>query len=162
MKRVWMCCLILTVMCAAMSVSADSSRSRMKKNEIRKRQQQKNSNITWYTNLDAALKEARQKRCKVFLLITGSTWCGPCKNLERRVLTSKEFARFASENLVLLKVDVPARGAMTPDGQKISAQYRSRGVPAIFILDGNGKVLEQKSGYGGASPKDFLKSFKSF
>ena len=162
MKRVCIYGLILCCLCASLVATADSRSSRYRKKEILKKQRDKqNTPVQWNSDLNKALKEARQKNGKVFLLITGSTWCGPCKLLESKVLSSSDFAKYASKNLALLKVDVPARGNLTSEGQKITRQYPFRGVPMVYILDSNGKVLERRSGYGGASPKDYIKSFKS-
>ena len=77
-------------------------------------------------------------------------------------MSSKEFAAYAKKNLVLLKAEL-ARGfkPATPEGEKIVAKYPAGSVPAIYILDGNGTVLEKSGGYGGQSMKAYLQKFKT-
>ena len=54
----------------------------------------------WFVNWDKALAEARKSGKALFLLNTGSDWCGWCKRLKADVLDTPEFAEFAREKLV--------------------------------------------------------------
>ena len=62
----------------------------------------------WTTDFDKALAEAKAAKKHVFVLFTGSDWCGWCVKLRKNVLDNKKFKKFAKENLVLLYDTVPA------------------------------------------------------
>ena len=63
----------------------------------------------WETDYEKALAKAKAENKHVFLDFTGSDWCGPCIELRKRVLSSKEFADYAAKNLVLVEIDYPQR-----------------------------------------------------
>lgn len=104
----------------------------------------------WLTDLDDALQTAKKQRKPVLILITGSDWCPPCKKLYRDVLETKDFKKFARKNLVLLYVDSPRRPSPA-DRQLLSEvqnKYgRARGVPHTILLDSDGNMIQQFSGY---------------
>ena len=114
----------------------------------------------WSTDLNQALQTAKMKRKPVLILITGSDWCPPCKRLYRDVLETKDFKKFAKKNLVLLYVDSPRRPS--PADRKLLSEVqnkygRARGVPHTILLDSNGEVIQQFSGYRA----DYLKMVKN-
>ena len=120
----------------------------------------------WYTSLDAALKEAAKTNRQILLVVSGSDWCPPCMQLERKILSHKDFLKIASENLVLLKADFPRRTPQSAqekaDASAIIKRYPIDGVPTVFLLSSTGKVLDKKVGFPGGSPKKYLESFKGF
>ena len=148
------------------SMAASDKKKKRVQDKIRakgKNEKLAKNNSKWHTDIKRALSEARQNRRQVFLLITGSTWCGPCQMLESKVLASKDFARFAQKNLVLLKVDSPSgkNKKLTPQAMEILKKYHNTGgVPSVYILDANGRKIETQSGYGGQKPQDYIKRFK--
>ena len=122
-----------------------------------------NSTVIWHIDAQKALKAAAAQNKQILVLITGSTWCGPCMNLERNVLKSKEFAAFAGKNLILLKADIPRRGipqGPTPQRTVLDMVKHQGGVPSVYLLNSKGKVLENVSGFGGGNTENYLKRFK--
>lgn len=122
-----------------------------------------NSTVIWHVDAQKALKAAATQNKQILVLITGSTWCGPCMNLERNVLKSKEFADFAGKNLILLKADIPRRGipqGPTPQRTVLDMVKHQGGVPSVYLLNSKGKVLENVSGFGGGNTENYLKRFK--
>jgi protein disulfide-isomerase len=67
----------------------------------------KAAEANWLTDYDQALAQAKQENKKVLIDFTGSTWCPPCIQMHKEVLTQKEFIDYAGKNLVLLLVDLP-------------------------------------------------------
>ena len=51
----------------------------------------------WFVDWDKALDAAKKSRKAMFLLNTGSDWCGWCKKLRAEVLDKPEFAEFARD-----------------------------------------------------------------
>ena len=59
----------------------------------------------WEIHYEAALARAAAEHRKVYVLSTGSDWCGWCIKLRNDVLTTPKFRKFAKKNLVLLYLD---------------------------------------------------------
>jgi thioredoxin-related protein len=139
-------------------------------------------NLPWLTDYDAAVKTAQKEHKKIFLLFTGGQWCGVCILAERNLFQTPEFARYAQEHLVLLKVLFPSETLMTDmrvppaqldqmkltAGQKLFLKYPDNkadaGVPTVVLLDENGvKICEINSNINVATGKvqDFLASVKA-
>ena len=126
----------------------------------------KPSEPQWYTSLDAALKEAARTNRQILLVVSGSDWCPPCMQLERKILSTKDFLQIAAANLILLKADFPRRAPQSAqekaDANAIIKRYPIEGFPTVFLLSSNGEVLDKKVGFSGGSPKKYLESFKGF
>ena len=60
------------------------------------------------TDYKAALEQAKADDRRVFLFFTGSDWCGWCKRLNREILSTSEFNKFADDKLVLVAPPSPA------------------------------------------------------
>ncbi len=118
----------------------------------------------WLTDYAAALEKAKEENRNVFLFFTGSDWCGWCMRLEREILRMPEFADFAAENLVLVKLDFP-RGfrlpaAQTKQNQQLAQQYGVRGYPTVVVLKPDGTVAGDL-GYETGGPKPFIEKLQS-
>ena len=119
----------------------------------------------WSTDARAALAFAKTEDKKVLLFFTGSDWCGWCKRLDREILSTPQFASYATENLVLVKLDFPRT---LPQSDRVKAQnrglaekYRITGYPTIIVLNSEGKQVGEL-GYMEGGPAGFLKQLKSF
>jgi protein disulfide-isomerase len=114
----------------------------------------------WQTDLPKALAQAKTEKKLVLIDFTGSDWCPPCKNLHKTVLTSEEFSKFAKQNLVLVELDFPKSKPQSDElkaaNKELSKKYEIRGFPTVIVLDGDGKELFKKVGYGGTPAKDYV------
>lgn len=121
---------------------------------------------TWLTDLPKAQAAAKQDNKLVLMDFTGSDWCPPCKALHKNVLTSKEFADYAKEKLVLVLVDFPNQKQLPADQKKandaLAKKYKVRAFPTVIVLDSTGKQLGLLEGYSGEGPKDFIAKIKKF
>ena len=118
----------------------------------------------WETDAGAAMAQARARTCSVLILFTGSDWCPWCKKMDAEVYSQPEFARFAHEKLVLLKLDYP-RHTPQPDAIKAqNAEMRGRyGVsafPTALVVDADGKVLARIKGYQPGGPARFIQMLR--
>lgn len=118
----------------------------------------------WMTDLNAALAKAKQEKKIVLMDFTGSDWCPPCKKLRSTVLDSTVFKEYAAENLVLVEVDFPRSKPQSKElkaaNEKLQAKYKIEGFPTIILLDADGKQLSSEVGYGGTSPKEYIKKIE--
>jgi protein disulfide-isomerase len=114
----------------------------------------------WMTDLAKAQEKAKAEKKMVLIDFTGSDWCPPCKKLHETVLVSEEFKAFAKDNLILVEIDFPNSKPQTPElkaaNKKLGEQYKIKGYPTVIVLDGEGKELFKKVGYGGTSAKDYV------
>ena len=117
---------------------------------------------SWETDYGRALAKAKSENKKVLLDFTGSDWCGPCIELRKRVLSRPEFQAYADKNLVLVEIDYPQRKQQSAElkkqNEKLSKEYGidAKGFPTIVLLDSNGKVVREFTGYDGEPIGDLI------
>ena len=127
---------------------------------------QKGPSDAWFVKWDEAVAEAKKTQKPIFVLKTGSDWCGWCIRLRKNVLSKPEFEAFAKKNLVLLYLDSPSKTPLC-DEQKRHNQEISRkislggGVPNASVVTADGKKLGSIGG-GGLGLEDYLKKLKGF
>ena len=61
----------------------------------------------WLTDMDAARKEAAERKKNLMIEFTGSDWCPPCMQLRANVFSKPDFQKEAQKNFVLLELDYP-------------------------------------------------------
>jgi len=114
----------------------------------------------WMTDLAKAQEKAKAENKLVLVDFTGSDWCPPCKALSKNVFSSPEFSEFAKKNLVLVEVDFPRKKEQTEQVKKTNRELAKKheidGYPTVLVFDSNGKQLDKKVGYSGASAKDYV------
>lgn len=114
----------------------------------------------WLTDLTKAQEKAKAEKKLVLLDFTGSDWCPPCKNLHKTVLVSPEFTQFAKDNLVLVEIDFPNNKPQSAElkaaNKELAKKFGITGYPTIVVLDGSGKEVFKKVGYGGTPAKDYV------
>lgn len=77
-----------------------------------------------------------------------TTWCGPCKKLDKETYSDATVLKFI-ENMIPVKLD-SEKGA----GIDISKRYRVAAWPTIMLVDPNGKEIDRIVGYVNA--EDFI------
>lgn len=116
----------------------------------------------WQTDYARALERAKSENKRVLLDFTGSDWCGPCIQLKKSVFSRPEFSAYAEKNLVLVEVDYPQRKKQSAElkkqNDKLARQYgiEEKGYPTIVLLDPNGKILREFTGYDGEDPAGMI------
>ena len=117
----------------------------------------------WLDDFEQAKKEASAFKQPIFTFFTGSDWCGWCIKLRKEALDTKEFEKFAADNLILFEADFP-RGKTLSDKVKkqnraLAAMYEVRGYPTVFLLDAEGKQLG-RTGYKDGGAEAYVKHLK--
>lgn len=116
----------------------------------------------WETDYGKAVARAKAENKSVLLDFNGSDWCGPCIEMRKRVFSSREFTAYAAKNLILVDIDFPQRKKQADElkkqNEKLGKQYGidEKGFPTIVLLDPNGKVLREFTGYEGEGSSDMI------
>lgn len=118
----------------------------------------------WMTDLEKAKALAKKENKLVFIDFTGSDWCPPCIKLKKDVLGTAEFAKYAKEKFVLVELDYPSKIEQSVElkaaNRELQQQFKIKGFPTVVILDGEGKELLRKVGFGGETTPAYLKQFE--
>lgn len=117
----------------------------------------------WYDDYNAASMAARQTGRPIFVLFTGSDWCGWCKKLRKDVLDRHDFKELADRELILMFVDSPhgfdlPRHVRRANEMLAHTLDAGNGVPHAVLVAPNGKKLGEISGY--RKEKDYLKELR--
>ncbi len=114
----------------------------------------------WGDNYKDALATAAKENKKVLLDFTGSDWCGWCIRLKKETFDQPQFKEFADKNLILVEVDFPQGKSLAPEVKKqndsLQEKYHIEGFPTLVLLDPQGKIIKQNSGYLPGGPKGFI------
>ncbi|MCB0445306.1 MAG: thioredoxin fold domain-containing protein, partial [Gelidibacter sp.] len=92
----------------------------------------------WLNSLEDAQKLALATD-KLILVDFWATWCGPCRQIAP-ILEELADDQQIMDAYVTAKVDIDHY----PD---LAKKYNVNGIPYLFIMDGNGKVLDQQMSY---------------
>lgn len=92
----------------------------------------------WRTSLDEALKVAKVEKKPVFIDFYAD-WCPPCRRFTAKTLPDPRVQK-AIKRFVLAKIDVD-------QNQPIAQSYGVRGIPALIVVDVDGKALARTTGF---------------
>lgn len=95
--------------------------------------------------LDAAKKEN-----KTVLIIGSTSWCGPCKNLAEKILTTPEAGDYMNPRLIVMKTVLDKS-----DPDSLAKRFNITAYPTLVFLNPEGIEINRKLG-GGARTKDFI------
>lgn len=84
---------------------------------------------------------AAQKANKLVFIDCYTSWCGPCKMMDKYVFTNDTVAAYFNKNFVNYKMDME-KG----EGIGVRREYRVSSYPTYLFLDGTGKVVHQSKG----------------
>jgi thioredoxin-related protein len=115
---------------------------------------------TWVASVPEAADKARKEEKLLLLDFTGSDWCSWCKKLDAEIFSKPEFIRYASNNLVLVKIDFPEHKFQSDDLRRANALLRFRygvtGFPTLIIVKPDGAVLWEHRGYAPGGPRAII------
>ncbi len=97
-----------------------------------------------------SIKNKAKAENKLIFVDVYTTWCGPCKKMDKQVFSSEKVGNFYNANYVAFKID-----AEKGEGLAFAKQYEIASYPSLLILDGNGKQINKNKGF--LNIEDFLK-----
>ncbi|KGO94122.1 thioredoxin family protein [Flavobacterium subsaxonicum] len=123
--------------------------------------------LEWHTDIAKAVSLSETSKKPILMFFTGSDWCGWCMKLQKEVLQTPEFAKWAKENVILVELDFPRRAAQTPEIKNQNAQlnafFKVKGYPTVWFAKGSknadGKIAFDamgSTGYVAGGPSAWL------
>jgi thioredoxin-related protein len=114
--------------------------------------------VTWLSDLEEGLKQAREEKKAVLVDFTGSDWCGWCIRLKKEVFDQKAFAA-VTKDFVLVELDYPQKKKQDPAVQAknkaIAEKFAIEGFPTVLLLTAQGEPFAQ-TGYEEGGPEKYL------
>jgi thioredoxin-related protein len=95
-----------------------------------------------------AMAKARADNKLVFI-DAYTTWCGPCKMMDKQTFNDEDVAAFFNEKFVNLKLDMEQG-----DGLTIQQRYKIVAFPTLLFLNADGEVIHKALGF--QDPEQFL------
>lgn len=83
-----------------------------------------------------------KKENKIVFIDAYTSWCGPCKMMEKNIFTKKSVGDYYNSNFVNARFDME-KG----EGREIAAKYAVRSYPTYLFLNGDGELVSQNYGY---------------
>ncbi len=112
------------------------------------------ANDRWLTSYDEALAAAEETGRPILTIFTGSDWCPHCRTLEKNVLETETFTRWAEGRVVLLMIDLPQQGISQEERMsrsRVCIKYGVRTFPSALLIGPDGARIAGQSGYTGQS-----------
>ena len=113
----------------------------------------------WGKSLKSAQKQAEETGLPIVLLFTGTSWCGYCIKLEKEILSKKEFKQGMDGVAIGVKFEF---GSSDFSKSKEAKTYRITGVPAMVVVDAEGKELGRTGYIPGQTPVQYVEFFKKY
>ncbi|MBC7759870.1 MAG: thioredoxin family protein [Phormidesmis sp. FL-bin-119] len=119
--------------------------------------------LTWNSNFNNTIKQAKATHKNILINFSGSDWCGPCIRLRKEILESDAFANYANDNLLLVRADFPRQkknqlaAEQVKSNELLAEKYNPDGkFPYTLLLDENGKILTSWDGLPKVTAQDFV------
>lgn len=114
--------------------------------------------LEWTESFVQASRKARQDDKIIMALFAGSDWCEWTKKLDKEVLQTPIFVKWAERNVVPLMIDFPSPEkrqsmALAKQNEILATSYNVAKTPTILFLDFDGEVID-RVGYDGACLRD--------
>ncbi len=90
-------------------------------------------------SFDAALAEAKRAN-KMVMIDFFTTWCGPCKRLDRITWKDPKVVEWLGQKCVALKVDAERN-------RDLAQRFKISAYPTLVFVNGEGKELDRLRGY---------------
>jgi thioredoxin-related protein len=124
------------------------------------------SDLTWSTDYNQALAQARADGKMVLLDFTGSDWCPWCIRFDHDVLETDQFATYAQNKLELVRVDFPRTkpqdDALKQANKALANQYHVTGYPTFVLVNYAGNEFGRQVGYLEGGPSTFIAKLEKF
>ena len=109
---------------------------------------------------EEAYTQAQKSGREVLLIFSGSDWCIPCIQFNKKILADSTFQRFAHEKLVLLEADFPQRkkvpATLRSQYELLADKFNPKGTFPQIVLLTPAKRLVAQVPFRQQTPSDFI------
>jgi len=123
--------------------------------------------LEWHTDVAKAVSLSEKSKKPILMFFTGSDWCGWCMKLQKEVLKTPEFTKWAKDNVILVELDFPKRtpqsDALKMQNAQLNQFFQVRGYPTVWFANGtktaDGKISFEalgSTGYVAGGPSAWL------
>jgi thiol:disulfide interchange protein len=139
MKKIFLALLISTIFVACKSVATKDNAATTTESTTTTAAKA----ISWSTdaNLATALVASQNSNQNIFVDVS-TVWCGYCKKMKKSVYTQGTIINALNTHYVALALD-----GENGDGKDLVAKYGINGFPTQLILNANGEIVKQNTGY---------------
>ena len=123
----------------------------------------KETSINWVT-LDEAQALNKEKPRKIFIDIY-TTWCGPCKLMDKKTFADPEIVSYVNENYYAVKLNGEGKEQVSIFGQtyteaELAYSFRVKGYPSLVFINEKLQPYEPVTGFIPA--KHFIQMLRQF
>jgi hypothetical protein len=120
----------------------------------------------WETRVGPAIALAQAKRLHILITFTGADWDNWSTKMDREVYSQPEFASYARDRFVLLRLDYPRHSAQPSDVAAQAADMLRRckvvAFPTAIIMDEDTRILARIEGYRPGGPANFIQLMQPY
>jgi len=95
------------------------------------------------------VKAIAKRENKIIFIDAFTTWCGPCKQMDKQVFTDPIVAKFFNDRFINAKFDME-KG----EGLELASKYEVRAYPTFLFLAADGELVHR--GVGSRTPAKFV------
>jgi len=99
--------------------------------------------LKWHNDVKEAIAIGTKENKPLLLFFTGSDWCGWCIRLQKEVLKTPEFTKWANDNVILVELDYPRSVPQTPEIKQQNYEIQNvlgvQGYPTVYFVKGEKK-----------------------
>ena len=106
--------------------------------------------IDFQTGNWESIKKEALKMDKPIFVDAFTTWCGPCKWMDKNVFTDEEVIEYYNANFINYKLDME-KG----EGPKFATTYQVNAFPTLLFISGSGELIHKA--VGSRPPAEFIK-----
>lgn len=86
-------------------------------------------------------------RDKIVVLLTGTSWCPYCVDLEREVIRTPVWQKFAADDIIFQTYEYSAGGGRSGLKGDLLKRFDVEGFPTMVVMDYDGNVLGERAGF---------------
>ncbi|WP_269226467.1 thioredoxin family protein [Flavobacterium eburneipallidum] len=114
--------------------------------------------LKWETDINKAITVSNKTKKPMLLFFTGSDWCGWCIRLQKEVLKTPEFTKWAKANVVLVELDfpraVPQSNALKAQNNGLQQAFGVQGFPTVYFA--TAKIIKNKPSFTGLGSTGYV------
>lgn len=116
----------------------------------------------WFTDYQAALKAAKERKCPLLMVFLGNQWCPWSEKLQEEVLHQPAFLNSLQQDMVFLKITLPEYPEESKEyleSKRIQDKFSVRECPLFVMISPQEKEISKIS-YLPLGPEEYGSSIK--